>query len=99
MARQTFTMVNPSTGATATAYQGFSWTTLFFGPFPALLRADVIGALIGFALGFATVGLSWVVWPFFYNGWHKTQLSSKGYAVVAPAPAVPPAPVAPDCVA
>jgi hypothetical protein len=42
-------MTNPQTGFTKTGYIYFSWTTLFFGPLPALFRSDFI-TFIGFSV-------------------------------------------------
>lgn len=70
---------NPRTGEADTAFQGFSWTSLFFGAFPALFRRDFFGAVIGFGLALITFGFSWLVWPFLYNGWHRNGLTKKGF--------------------
>jgi hypothetical protein len=35
-------MLNPDTGLIKTGFYGFSWTTFFFGAFPALFRSDFI---------------------------------------------------------
>jgi hypothetical protein len=83
------TVRNPETNLTATVYRGFSWTTLFFGPFPALFRSDFVTFLIICAveiiLAFASFGIgNWIfgfAWAFFYNGYHARSLVSKGYMV------------------
>jgi hypothetical protein len=36
-------MKNPSNGLIKDGFVGFSWTTLFFGCFPALFRSDLNG--------------------------------------------------------
>lgn len=66
-------------GATTTAYKGFSWTTLFFGLFPALFRRDGYAAGLQFISALVTCGLSWLIWPFVYNGWHLKRLKAEGF--------------------
>ena len=84
---------NPATGEKKKRKRGFSWTTLFFGFWPAVFRADWKWALIGFAitwpLGFLTLGLSGVIYGiwggFSYNGWHLNDLRDKGFVEIAEA--------------
>ena len=72
-------MVQQSTGAMKMAYHGFSWTTLFFGPFPALFRGHFLGFLLILIADLITVGLANFIFIFTYNGWHKNWLMGKGY--------------------
>ena len=66
---------------------GFSWTTFFFGFFPALFRGDLKWAVIMFVieaiLGSFTLGIgSWiagVVFSFVYNKIYIKELIEKGY--------------------
>lgn len=79
-------MINHLTQARKTGMQGFSWTTFFFGPFPALFRGHISAALIMTLVAFVTVGISWLVFPFFYNGWHWNVLTAKGFVPLNVAP-------------
>jgi len=68
-------------------YIGFSWTTFFFGTFPALFRGDFICFIGGFVvlliLGVLTFGfgtaIAMFVWAFFYNNWYTKRLLERGY--------------------
>ncbi|MBV8591019.1 MAG: hypothetical protein JO212_13370 [Acetobacteraceae bacterium] len=68
-------------------YYGFSWTTLFFGFWPALFRADFatfLGSLVVYlVLGLATFGigslLAGIVWAFLYNRYYTSRLLERGY--------------------
>ncbi|WP_028551307.1 hypothetical protein [Paenibacillus sp. UNC451MF] len=66
---------------------GFSWTTFFFGFFPALFRGDLKWAAIMFiaaaAVGTFTLGFgAWVpgiIFSFIYNKMYIKELLEKGY--------------------
>jgi hypothetical protein len=78
---------NPGTGVLKTGLYGFSWTSFFFGGFPALFRGDVgIGLgliVVGFIAGLVGLGLGWFVvstiWAFMYNKMYTTKLLDAGY--------------------
>jgi hypothetical protein len=83
----TITMRNPDNGLSKDGIYGFSWTTLFFGGFPALFRGDfltfigyfvilVIAALVTAGIGSFILA---IVWPFFYNKYYTKKLIEKGY--------------------
>jgi len=60
---------------------GFSWTTFFFGGFPALLRQDwKMGAIILVASMF-TYGLAGIVAAFMYNKLYLKSLFESGYKI------------------
>lgn len=83
----TIRMVHQNTGIHCDAYEGFSWTTLFFGFVPAVIRGDLYGAAIGFivflvcfsALASVIPAFLWVAWAFLYNANHMTRLVERGY--------------------
>ncbi|CAM4119183.1 hypothetical protein [Lederbergia lenta] len=66
---------------------GFSWTTFFFGFFPALFRGDLKWAAIMFvssvAIGLITFGFGgWIpgiIFSFIYNNIYIKDLLEKGY--------------------
>ena len=80
-------MKNTQNGLTKDGYYGFSWTTLFFGGFPALFRGDFITFLglfaIAFIIGLITAGfgafLVVIFWAFMYNKYYTKKLIEKGY--------------------
>lgn len=81
MANSHANLKNPDTGETVTAPIGFSWTTLFFGMWPALFRGDFKWGLIMFGLAVVTSGISLLVFPFLYNKLYVKNLLRNGYKV------------------
>lgn len=81
------TLSNNYTGEVKSVKVGFSWTTFFFGFFPALLRGDfkwfAIIALIEVAAGSFTLGIGitlvTVIFAFIYNGLYIKDLLSRGF--------------------
>lgn len=80
---------NPATGLTKTGYFGFSWTTFFFGFFPALFRGDFItfigGFVISIIIALMTAGFGafviGIIWAFMYNKYYTRKLLEKGYVL------------------
>ena len=69
---------------------GFSWTTLFFGPFPALFRGDIKWAAIQLiahvlvaliTLGFGVI-VTWIAFAGIYNGRYEQDLKVAGWSEV-----------------
>jgi hypothetical protein len=86
------TLTHPN-GLRKTAWLGFSWTSLFFGPLPALFRGDWFAFaayvfaffVIGMVTGGVAAPLLWLIWPFFYNRWHARRLVEQGYQLTGAA--------------
>ena len=72
-------MLHPSTGISKSGFYGFSWTTFFFGGFPALFRGDIIIGLVVVVLNLLTWWIAGVIWSFFYNKHYTHKLVEKGY--------------------
>lgn len=70
---------HPGTGLVKKGFVGFSWTTLFFGFFPALFRGDWGFGLILFLLCLVTGGLAGIIAAFIYNKSYTNRLIEKGY--------------------
>lgn len=76
-----------TTGLTKIGYFGFSWTTLFFGFFPALFRGDFVTFIGGFVVivivALITAGfgafVAMIIWAFMYNKYYTRKLIEKGY--------------------
>lgn len=60
---------------------GFSWTTFFFGGFPALIRQDWIWGLGIIVAGSFTYGVAGVICAFFYNKEYIKTLIKQGYTI------------------
>lgn len=78
------------TGLEKTGYVGYSWTTFFFGPFPALFRAEYLLFLLSFLVvlvvvvalpgaGFLIAWALWIAWGFKFNAYHIQKLIERSY--------------------
>ena len=81
MAYTKIVLENPKTGEIKEAPVGFSWTVLFFGFFPPLLRGDWKWAIIILLLAFVTMSLSGFVFMFIYNKLYIKELIAAGFKV------------------
>ena len=72
-------MKHPQTGLIKKGFVGFSWTTFFFGGFPALFRGDFLMGVVFIVLAVFTAGLSNIIVAFFYNKQFTTKLVEQGY--------------------
>ncbi|ANY90409.1 MULTISPECIES: hypothetical protein [Pseudomonas] len=79
MAYTSIMFKNPKTGALKEAPVGFSWTTFFFGFFPALFRGDWKFGAIQFVLQMLTMGLSSLVFCVIYNKLYIKDLIGAGF--------------------
>ncbi len=70
---------HPKTGIMKKGFFGFSWTTLFFGGFPAIFRGDLVIGLVFIVLQLLTWGFAGLVWAFIYNKSYTTKLIEQGY--------------------
>ncbi|OIQ52050.1 hypothetical protein BerOc1_00522 [Pseudodesulfovibrio hydrargyri] len=76
---QTVMLKNSENGIVKKGFVGFSWTTFFFGGFPALFRGDILTGLIVIVINILTMGIGGIIWAFFYNKSYTTKLLEKGY--------------------
>jgi hypothetical protein len=77
---QPVNFVNKNTNQVRQGYMGFSWTALFWGPFPAAFRSDWKWFVIILIAGIATAGLSGLVFCFIYNKQHIKTLIQEGFS-------------------
>lgn len=83
------TMRHKDSGIMKEGFYGFSWTTLFFGMFPALFRGDFLTFIGGFVvlviIAFLTFGFGALVcsfiWAFMYNKYYTRRLLERGYVL------------------
>ena len=64
---------------TRTAPVGFSWTVLFFGPFPPIFRGDWKFFFIIAICNLLSYGLAGIIFSFFYNKMYINELLNEGY--------------------
>lgn len=76
---QVVMMKDPKSGIIKKGFFGFSWTTFFFGFFPALFRGDLKVAFLVCILQFITCGIAGIIWAFIYNKRYTLKLIERGY--------------------
>jgi len=76
-----YTLKNKA-GVTKQVKKGFSFTMFFFGIFVPLVRGDWKYFFISLIAAIFTVGISWLVFPFFYNKLYMNDLLNKGYEII-----------------
>ena len=83
MAYDVAKLENPRTGHLRKAPLGYSWTTLFFGPFPMLFRGAWKWFFIILITNVITSGLAALVWSFLINRLYLNDLLDDGFALVS----------------
>ena len=84
MAKTNVILEDPDTGESVEAPLGYSWTTLFFGLFPAVFRGDWKWAGIMLLVGIFTYGLLVIlIFPFIYNRLYLKKMLRRGWKVAA----------------
>lgn len=76
---KTIMMLNPQNGIVKKGFYGFSWTTLFFGGFPAIFRGDLRTGILVIIINILTCGIAGIIWAFIYNKSYTLKLIEKGY--------------------
>ena len=71
---------NPHSGIIKKAPVGFSWTTLFFGPLPALFRSDFKWFFIQLLCALP-LGIGFPLFAFIYNKIYIKKCLEAGYKV------------------
>lgn len=79
MAFTTILFKNPNTGQMKQAPVGFSWTVLFFGFFPPMIRGDWKWVIIMILAAVFTLGVSGLVFIFIYNKLYIKDLIGNGF--------------------
>lgn len=72
-------MKHAQSGLVRKGFFGFSWTTLFFGGWPAIFRGDFIVGAVFIILQIFTVGVAGFIWAFLYNKNYTRKMLEKGY--------------------
>ena len=73
---------HPSSGIIKKAPVGFSWTTLLFGPLPAIFRGDIKWFCIQFIANGLLI-IPYVIFPFIYNKLYIKKCLEAGYKAKA----------------
>lgn len=73
-------MKHNQSGIVRKGYVGFSWTTLFFGGWPAIFRGDIGTGVLFILLQLLTCGVAGLIWAFLYNKSYTRKLLERGYA-------------------
>lgn len=82
MASNEVYFVHPKTGIRKTAPVGYSWTTLFFGPFPMLFRKKIKWFLLILLASIFTYWLVPIVLSFMINKLYIKSLVAEGFDAV-----------------
>lgn len=72
-------IINPTTGELRSVKVGFSWTTFFWGFWPALFRKDFKWALISLIASAFSFSAFSLVWAFLYNKTYITDRLEDGW--------------------
>ncbi len=67
---------------------GFSWTTFFFGGWPAIFRQDWVMGIVILLLTMFTWGIAGIIFAFIYNNIYAKSLFTKGYSIHSMPPGI-----------